>query len=206
MKTTFRCLVSAAGLSVGVVSALGDDSSPSLASISASFQKTPLANQSIHLEGDQRSKPVDSSASSVSLTQSTKVSPLSERNLPEDSPGSAAAQAVDLPKVTIFAENLSGLGQTDMYTAKGLAEMARKLHPEMTFKGQRGIVSLALFQAREEERLVQINHYTQVMTVAAQENPQDKAEKKKMQDEINQTFLRQRDSTTEFLNQFYVHR
>src|SRR5882724_7513910 len=128
MKTTFRCLVSAAGLSVGVVLAARADSSPSLASVGASFPKTPIESQSIHLDGgDQRPRPVDSSASS-SLKREAKVSPLSERSLPEDSPGSTAAQAVDLPKVTIFAENLSGLGLTDMLTAKGLAEMARKLH------------------------------------------------------------------------------
>jgi len=206
MKTTFRCLVSAAGILVGVVPAARADSSPSLASVATSFPKDPIASQSIHLEGDQRSSKPAESAASTSLKQSTKVSPLSERTASEDSPGSPAVQAVDLPKVTIFAENLSGLGQTDMYTAKGLAEMARKLHPEMTFNGQRGVVSLALFKVREDERLVQLNRFTQVMNIAAQENPQDKAEKKKMQAEIDQTFLRQRDSTTEFINQFYAHR
>ena len=140
------------------------------------------------------------------MEQSTRASPLSERTQPEDSAGSAAAQAVNLPKVTIFAENLARLGQTEMYTTKGLADMARTIHPEMAFKGQRAVVSLALFKVREDERLAQMGHYAQLMAVAAKENPQDKEEQKKMRDEINQTFLRHRDSTTEFLTQFYAHR
>jgi len=204
MKTTLRVLVSAAGLTVSVVSAARADSSPSLASIAASFQKAQIESQITHLDVDPHPKPAEPPHSSVE--QSTKASPLSERTQIEDSSGTTAAQAVNLPKVTIFAENQQRLGQTEMYTAKGLADMARKLHPEMAFNGQRAEVSLALFKVREDERLAQVGHYTQLMTVAAHENPQDKAEKKKMQDEINQTFLRQRDSTTEFLTQFYEHR
>ena len=48
--------------------------------------------------------------------------------------------------------------------------------------------------------------YHLAMVTLPANNPEDRAEKKKMQDEINQTFLRQRDSNTEFLTQFYDHR
>ena len=200
MQTAIRFVIFAAGATLCALPARASD------------QPSPFTNANLGLpsysELKAQSAKADVSSNNETaraiLSPSTKLPTSLDDLSNDDLERSSFTQAVNLPKFTIFAYKNPGLGNEALYTDEGLADAARKLNPTLAFRGQRVEVSLALYKVHEEQRLQLMDYFARM--VALTDATQDEGGKKQLKSDMDETFLRRRDSTYEFLHRFYAQR